>query len=263
MLHRPPPHPRARRLARLTVAIVVALTALVPAAAGAAVPACRGVPATIVGTHGPDVIHGTNGRDVIVGLSGDDIIRGHDGDDLICGNWGNDRLYGGNGKDRLYGDPGDDALRGKAQDDYLSGGWGNDWLYGGWGTDVGKAGPGSDVCKTNTEVNCEMDVRWGHEPEEWRPLVEEHFGALADEAMGVMACESNGEPFAVNPRSGASGLFQFMPSTWDRWNPRTPGFEGETPFHPEANIATAKRLVDASIEEGHDAWWQWSARCSP
>jgi Transglycosylase SLT domain len=33
-------------------------------------------------------------------------------------------------------------------------------------------------------------------------------------ALRVAKCESNYNPLAVNPSSGASGLFQFLPSTW-------------------------------------------------
>ena len=33
-------------------------------------------------------------------------------------------------------------------------------------------------------------------------------------ALRVAKCESNYNPLAVNPYSGASGLFQFLPSTW-------------------------------------------------
>src|SRR4051812_15572614 len=46
---------------------------------------CRGVPATIVGTPGDDVIQGTSGDDVIVAGAGNDFISGNGGDDLICG----------------------------------------------------------------------------------------------------------------------------------------------------------------------------------
>ena len=48
-------------------------------------PTCKGQPATIVGTPGPDVLVGTEGDDVIHGLRGDDTINGGGGNDLICG----------------------------------------------------------------------------------------------------------------------------------------------------------------------------------
>jgi hypothetical protein len=62
----------------------------------------------------------------------------------------------------------------------------------------------------------------------------------------------------MNPHSNASGLFQFLPGTWDRWNPETPDWKGESVFHPEANVATAAKLVDVSVKETRGRWGQWS-----
>lgn len=50
--------------------------------------------------------------------------------------------------------------------------------------------------------------------ENWRSVVEVHFGANTDKALAVMQCESMGDAHAKNPRSTASGLFQFLRSTW-------------------------------------------------
>ena len=38
--------------------------------------------------------------------------------------------------------------------------------------------------------------------------------AAQDYRSCVIARESGGNPYAVNPSSGAGGLFQFLPSTW-------------------------------------------------
>jgi peptidoglycan hydrolase CwlO-like protein len=103
----------------------------------------------------------------------------------------------------------------------------------------------------------------GPSVEKWRPLVEEHFPAdLVDQALAVMRCESWGNPFAVNPYSGASGLFQFMAGTWV-WTAPAAGYTGADRFDPEANIASAAYLVDYSIRMGHrnGAWGRWS--CQP
>ncbi len=143
-------------------------------------------------------------------------------------------------------------------------------MYANGGKDIVRGGTGSDACGAETRFNCEMVKRWGHDPVDWLEQVEKHFGplgveigveGLVVEALVVMECESSGEPFAENPRSSAAGLYQFLPGTWDRWNPRTPGWEDESVFHPEANIATAARLVKASVAEGQHRWWQWS--CKP
>ncbi|WP_434111253.1 FG-GAP-like repeat-containing protein [Methylocaldum sp. GT1TLB] len=85
-------------------------------------PACFGVPATIIGTPGNDVLRGTPGNDVIVGLAGHDVIDGLGGDDLICGGDGNDVLRGGLGNDMIDGGEGDDILWGGAGDDLIEGG---------------------------------------------------------------------------------------------------------------------------------------------
>jgi hypothetical protein len=215
----------------------------------------------IVGDSGSDDIRGNAGTDHLDGASGADVVRAGSGDDLVLGGTGNDLLIGSRGHDRIRGEGGHDDIRGNA---------GDDRLYGQIGTDITRGGPGSDACGAETDRNCEMRRRWGHEPDTWRDFVEEHFGAiseeigapaLVEEAMIVMACESKGEPFAENPYSSAAGLFQFLDGTWERWNPRTDGWAGESVFHPEANIATAARLVLQSVREDQDRWWQWS--CKP
>jgi glucose/arabinose dehydrogenase len=104
-------------------------------AAGAAPPTCKGIPATIVGTDGSDVLSGTPGKDVIVGLGGNDKLSGLAGNDLICGGAGRDTLKGGKGNDKLYGEAGKDTLKGGPGKDTLKGGPGKDKLNGGPGKD--------------------------------------------------------------------------------------------------------------------------------
>jgi uncharacterized repeat protein (TIGR01451 family) len=95
----------------------------------AAATKCAGLPVTITGTEGGDVLTGTSGPDVFAGLGGNDRIRGRGGRDVICAGAGNDRLLGG---------PGNDILRGQAGADFLKGGAGRDTLRGGAGRDVEK-----------------------------------------------------------------------------------------------------------------------------
>ena len=51
------------------------------------------------------------------------------------------------------------------------------------------------------------------------------YGVSGDWLIDVMLCESGGDPAAVNPATGDSGLFQYNPGTWaswgggDIWNP--------------------------------------------
>ncbi|MGB9357624.1 MAG: transglycosylase SLT domain-containing protein [Acidimicrobiia bacterium] len=94
----------------------------------------------------------------------------------------------------------------------------------------------------------------------WRPLVEEYFPRdLVDQALAIIECESNGDPAARNPRSSATGLFQFLSRTWE--NASGPaGFEGASPLDPEANVAAAAWLVDYSLDAGHSAWKHWTCR---
>ena len=124
-----------------------------------AVPSCKGLPATIVGTRGDDVLTGTGGRDVIKARGGDDQIFARDGKDVICGGRGadvikaggdDDLVYGGGGRDRIAGRGGDDELRGQRRGDRLRGGRGDDLLVGGPGKDRCRGGLGTD-----TELGCE------------------------------------------------------------------------------------------------------------
>lgn len=56
-------------------------------------------------------------------------------------------------------------------------------------------------------------------------------------AMNVAWCESRYHPNSVNTDSGASGLFQFLPSTWSG----TP-YASQSPFDPRANAFAAAWL---------------------
>ncbi len=56
-------------------------------------------------------------------------------------------------------------------------------------------------------------------------------------AMNVAWCESRYHPNSVNTDSGASGLFQFLPSTWSG----TP-YANQSPFDPRANAFAAAWL---------------------
>lgn len=117
-------------------------------------PLCGGLPATCVGTEGPDLILGTDANDVIVSGGGRDVVHGDAGDDTICGGRGSDSLMGARGNDRLFGGPGDDWLFGARQDDELNGGEGHyDVLWGGPGYDNLDGGPGRyDVCLLQREM---------------------------------------------------------------------------------------------------------------
>ena len=65
-------------------------------------------------------------------------------------------------------------------------------------------------------------------------------------ALRVAKCESNYNPYAVNSYSGASGLFQFLPSTWAA----TPQ-HAQSVFDPLANSQAAAWLYQRS---GPNQW---------
>jgi regulator of protease activity HflC (stomatin/prohibitin superfamily) len=72
-------------------------------------------------------------------------------------------------------------------------------------------------------------------------IITDAFGPLGPAAVqwaiNVAYCESRYHPNSVNSDSGASGLFQFMPSTWSG----TP-WANQSPFDPVANAQAAAWL---------------------
>lgn len=60
------------------------------------------------------------------------------------------------------------------------------------------------------------------------------YGQSPSAMLAVARCESNLNPNAVNPRSNASGLFQFLPGTW-----RTTPYASYSIFDPWANANAA------------------------
>jgi soluble lytic murein transglycosylase-like protein len=65
-------------------------------------------------------------------------------------------------------------------------------------------------------------------------------------ALRIAKCESNYNPYAVNKSSNASGLFQFLPSTW-AFTPQ----HASSPFDPAANAQAAAWLYNRS---GPNQW---------
>lgn len=116
--------------------------------------------------------------------------------------------------------------------------------------------------KTTTTTSGGGGGPWNHPPavERWRPLVQQFFPSnRVEEALRILDCESNGDPDAYNPYSGASGLFQFLPSTWASSAPKA-GYGGRSVFEPEANIATAAWLGKRYEALGQYFWRAWSCR---
>ncbi len=60
------------------------------------------------------------------------------------------------------------------------------------------------------------------------------YGQSPEAMLAVAQCESGLNPYAVNPISGAAGLFQFLPSTW-----QTTPYAAASVFDAEANANAA------------------------
>jgi hypothetical protein len=100
-------------------------------------------------------------------------------------------------------------------------------------------GPVRTARRTNASTVAEAVAR----VESWRALVASYFGDRTDTALCLMWYESRGNPEAVNPTSGAAGLFQIMPFWWDHY--------GGDRFDPETNTRVAKLIYD---QQGWRAW---------
>lgn len=94
--------------------------------------------------------------------------------------------------------------------------------------------------------------------ERWRSLVAAHFPDHAvDWGLRIVACESQGDPRADNPRSSAAGLFQFLRGTWDWVSVETgaPTYGEGGPYVPYWNVVNAAWL----FEHGGPKHWQCKA----
>ena len=97
----------------------------------------------------------------------------------------------------------------------------------------------------------------------WRTLVERYFpDGTSWAALQVIACESGGNPFAVNEESGATGLFQFLEGTWVLAAAGA-GYAGAQRTDAEASVAAAAWLVARSDSLSHPRgpWGHW--QCQP
>jgi hypothetical protein len=80
-------------------------------------------------------------------------------------------------------------------------------------------------------------------------MIRSIFGAYGNQALNVAACESGFNPNALNRSSGASGVFQFLHSTW-----MTTSYAGYSPFNAWANINAAHQVF---ARDGN-SWREWS-----
>jgi outer membrane murein-binding lipoprotein Lpp len=87
-------------------------------------------------------------------------------------------------------------------------------------------------------------------------LIRDQFDSLGSKTEAVALCvaeaESNFDPLAENPSTGAAGVFQFLPSTWESLS-ELAGRGGASVFEARANVAVAAWTV---AEYG---WHPWSS----
>lgn len=96
------------------------------------------------------------------------------------------------------------------------------------------------------EAAAESQPHW--RVRRWEPLVSSYFSAAdVERVLCLMDHESRGDPKALNPSSGASGLMQVMPFWADHF-----GYSREEMFNPAINLEMA-----AWILERH-GWNSWS-----
>ena len=122
--------------------------------------------------------------------------------------------------------------------------------------------------KANTEESAADEGRGAHAAtsagsrsvESWRPAVARYFPSdLVEDALAIMACESRGDPSAVNTTLGAAGLYQFLPGTWAVASSGA-GVSGSSALDGEANIAAAAWLADYYRSRTGDPWRPWGCR---
>lgn len=83
----------------------------------------------------------------------------------------------------------------------------------------------------------------------WEGLIAAYFPGEVAKACSVMMCESGGSPTIHNRSSSASGLWQFLDSTW-RSTTGTPG--------PAANYSAETQTAAAAKLRNSSGWGQWS-----
>jgi peptidoglycan hydrolase CwlO-like protein len=91
-------------------------------------------------------------------------------------------------------------------------------------------------------------------PEAVKAFIRDYFAPLGQDTVDVALCvagaESGFDPHAENPYTGAAGVFQFLPSTWESLS-EAAGWAGVSVFDAEANVAVAAWTVE------HAGWGAW------
>jgi hypothetical protein len=94
-----------------------------------------------------------------------------------------------------------------------------------------------------------------------KAMIRDRFASLGSEATDVALCvaerESNFDALAVNPTTGAAGVFQFIPSTWASLS-ELAGRGGASVFDARSNVAVAAWTV---ARYGWHPWRSMAGAC--
>lgn len=82
-------------------------------------------------------------------------------------------------------------------------------------------------------------------------MIRSTFGANADYALHIAACESSMNPNAYNGILGAAGLFQIIPGTW-----ASTSQAGQSPYNAAANIQAAYEI----FHRDGNSWMEWECK---
>lgn len=109
-----------------------------------------------------------------------------------------------------------------------------------------------------SDIRGGVYVRSGYLSEtELRAIVARHFReADVNRAIRVAWCASSFNPTAINPATGASGLFQHLPDHWAERSTAA-GLPESSMFDPEANVAVAAWM----LYDLPGGWSHWD--CAP
>lgn len=124
------------------------------------------------------------------------------------------------------------------------------------GTDAGRTLVSSAVIVTPVTEVRRVGTKPAPAPAEIEAIIRAAaaaWGADASQLLRVAYCESRYNPLAYNTRSGASGLFQFMPRTWAANSVRA-GYSGASVFDPVASANVAAYM----FRNGQA--WQWACK---
>ena len=112
--------------------------------------------------------------------------------------------------------------------------------------------PASSVSRTAPSTSATMlDTGW-LDSLEVRGLVETYFGSGdVNRAVRLAWCVSRFDVDAINPSTGAAGLFQVDPLTWEAITIEM-GLTTADPFDPATNVAVAAHIVYRG-----DGWAAW------